>query len=70
MSTRAKSNKRRWERDYPFKVDLPERPAGYGSSLNEIHAWCRDNCSDWQCFGRRFYFKDQDEAARFRERWA
>ena len=69
MTIRAKSNKRRWERDYPHKVDLPERPGGYGKELDEIHQWCRENVGDWQCFGGRFYFIDAADATAFRGRW-
>lgn len=69
MTTRAKSNLRLYEKEYPFKVEMPERPLGYGSQLNVMVNWCRDNASDFEVFGGRFYFKSEADALDFRAEW-
>lgn len=69
MRTRAKSNLRQYERDYPYKITIPPRPRGLGTALGDMHKWCRLYGGDFEMFGSRFYFKTEDAAKAFAKRW-
>ena len=62
----ARRRRAQYERDYAFKVDVPDPPGGLGQRLNDMLAWCQANASDWQNIGGRFYFAGEADAAGFR----
>jgi hypothetical protein len=69
VAGRSTSSKRRFEREYPYRVDVPSQANGLGKKLDSMNDWCRQHSRDWQSYGARFYFKDEADAAAFRQRW-
>jgi hypothetical protein len=69
VAGRSTTSKQRYEREYPHRVDVPAPPDGHRKRLDEMLDWCRQNARDCQSYGARFYFKDEAEAAAFRQRW-
>jgi hypothetical protein len=69
MTGRSTSSKRRFEHEYPHRVDVPSPTNGLGRKLNEMLDWRRQHSRDWQVYGARFYFKDEADAEAFRQRW-
>jgi hypothetical protein len=69
MAGRSTSSKRCFEREYPYRVDVPSPATGLGKKLDEMLDWCRQHFRDWQVYGARFYFKDEADAEAFRRRW-
>jgi hypothetical protein len=81
MTRASKRSKREAEDYFPHSVDILVPGTGLGSRLNSMLDWCRENTGDWAHHGHsvrgdpprdyaRFYFREADDAAAFRRRWA
>jgi hypothetical protein len=67
-----------FERTYPYKVDVLVPPGGFGTTLDKMVAWCRQNVGgSWHVEGAhdlgeryaRFYFTDGSVAVVFADTW-
>ena len=65
--SRSISSLDRYEREYPFKVQISTPADGLGGRLNEMMSWCAGSVpqGDWQVYGARFYFRDREPAEAF-----
>ena len=72
------------EQRFPYRVDLPQLPQGFGQRLNHMHDWCAANArAGWRQYGShakffagdvphhyvRFCFMASGEAEAFRLQW-
>ena len=85
MVQRSIPVKKIYERDHPFKVDVPVGPLGLGKRLTAMEDWLRCNGKPGRCAQHghhdrkpgqtplhwaRFYFRDETIAERFQKAFA
>lgn len=74
-----------YEREFPYKIDIPVPPTGLGRDLTEMLEWCRERVPQlgWAYHGHtrrlskgaspihytRRYFIDEEDAEAFRQAW-
>jgi hypothetical protein len=76
--------RRKAERRFPHKIDVPVPAGGLGKRLDAMLAWCREHAAPhfWDCHGHsvrtpedklqrfaRFYFADAPVAEAFKQKW-